>query len=180
MKPAQGFLTDDGSFFDNAYDAAFYDALHALTFSATVNGIDPEKLIRAIDSNQVEIARYLHAKSQKDSADYDRQRSNGSAAPADDHPDDGYAKAVNASVFEQPAYVDEPVPNVGRGIFSEAIRDNGPVNGSRSGRSDASSVCSDQNMATAYQDEFTKTCIERGKKDIQWFRSVVEGIEESV
>lgn len=180
MKPAQGFLTDDGTFFDTAEDAAFYDALHALTFSATVNGIDPEKLIRAIDSNQVEIARYLRAKSQKDSADYDRQRSNDPAAPTNDHPDDGYAKTVNASVFEQPTNVDEPMPDVGRSLFTEAIRDNGPVNGVGGGRSNASSVRSDTDLAIAQPDELAKACIERGKKDFQWFRSVVEGIEEGV
>jgi hypothetical protein len=62
MRPAKGFLADDGTFFDTADQAELYDALAALTFHVTQAGADPKKALIIIDACAEHVRRYLDAK----------------------------------------------------------------------------------------------------------------------
>lgn len=180
MRAVSGFLADDGTYFDTYEDAELHDSIHALTFAAETNKINPTNLITAVDKCATEVRRYLDAKAEcnaKDSqgkseaatinpvlwnqlAEYSNgtgfERSNNPATSGVYNSDDT-GTDVDPSVLEQPPNRNEPVPDVGRRLFTEAIHDFGPVDGVGSRRSDAPSVRSDPDMAVNTQAEITKT-----------------------
>lgn len=180
MRQAAGYLTDDGTFFDNANDAELYESIEALTAKAEAERIDPTKLIAAVDKCQDEIRRYIDAKLPEPTfspydkvsveAKYDPKApfiihwpddANNKNPLGIDHTDNARATGYAQAVFEQPSRSDESMSNMGSGISAETLRDNSPLDGPGSRRSDASSIRSDPDMAVTLSDEFAKTRIGR-------------------
>lgn len=186
MKSVKGYLTDDGTFFDNATDAEFYDALQALSLTAKSQNINPERLITAIDLSAKEVGRYLNAKYAKEKSDEQKtaiefesnngvnpyiwsaneQRGDNPNALIIDHADNGRAEEDIPSFLNKQASVDEPMPNVGSGVSTETIRDNGSQHGAGSWGSDASSVRSNPDMAIALSHELAEARFRGRQEDI--------------
>lgn len=172
MRPVKGYLSDDGTYFDNAEDAELYDAMHGVKYAVeTKCRANPRNVFIVLDTCADEIRRYLDAKANQAKADssYDPQEpfeinwaagylaecSNGPVSSDIYHPDN-FGPNDLTSVLKFSPNVNEPMPDLGGSVGTEAIPDTGTVDGVGSGRSDASSVRSDPYLATAYTDEAIK------------------------
>ena len=143
MKSVKGFLADDGTYFDAREDAELYEALHALEFSVRSIGADPSKFMIVVTGCQEQLRRYLDAKSS-----YEKSEATGPAAPDSvNNTNDSNTKA-DAPVLEQSADEHQHMPNVRSGISTEAVRDDGPIDGTGGGGAHARGIRRAPHMAT--------------------------------
>jgi hypothetical protein len=148
MKRVTGFLADDGTYFDAKADAELYEALHALEFSVRNIGADPVKFMIVVEGCQEQLRRYLDAKAGYEKSEATGPRPGAGTAPDSvDHANDSRTEAA-APVLEQSLDEHQHVPDVRSGISTEAVRDNGPVDGAGGGSVDARSVRRAPHMAT--------------------------------
>lgn len=156
MKPVQGYLSDDGTFFDTAEDAKFYDAMHRLSFVLQNSSVNPERFITVIDKLHPEIRSYLDAKEARDIIDC------GETKPVTRVDTTNNGQTTEA-ILEFTSDGDEPVSDVGRGQLNETLSDGGPFYGPRGRRSDAPGLRSNPDMATPLPPEAAEPRAKRGK-----------------
>lgn len=132
MKPATGFTTDDGTFFEDAVDAEFYEASQALEDHCIERQVDHTKLSAIITQVPHIIRRYLDAyqalQTRPDSGDTSTDPSLG---------DDLGGEEASSPVLEQSVGEYEPMPDLGSGVSTTAVPIRRKSNGPRGRRNDA-------------------------------------------
>lgn len=139
MKPAKGFLTQDGEFFTTEIEAEYHEAVIAL--EEIVEASPGIMFISLINANSEAVKRYVNAYQAwaATEAPHSQDRVN--------HEDNRSTEEKLNSLLEQPSGRSEPVSDVGSGEQSEALRQQRQGDGSGSGRVDASSIRSGEDMA---------------------------------
>lgn len=105
MKQVTGFLTEDGTFFDNKAAADLHEAEHLLDHSARYIGVDPEKLKDAINQLHEPVRRYLDAQdaSAKERVEYVKHNSSPGPGPSSlDREDTGQSQATPSDLQHKP------------------------------------------------------------------------------
>lgn len=62
MKPATGYLTDDGTFFETEAEAKQYETREELSAALTSEGINPQAILPFIDANLSTFNAYICAR----------------------------------------------------------------------------------------------------------------------
>lgn len=172
MKPTEGFLAEDGTFFESSIDCELYEATNALDAQLVKMGIDPDAFKTALGGSYAEANRWVNAVIAKGVPDSSKPQVKekvrdrdwkpipgaGTAEPDDpgpdyDIPDDlgpsehADAEDVAEAVFEQPLSFSEPMSPMGSGLSAEAISYLGKELGIRVRGSDAPSLRSRPDLA---------------------------------
>lgn len=199
MRAAQGFLTDDGTFFDAIEDAELYDAMHAVSFAVETRcRAKPESVFVVLDMCQEEIGRYLNAKKaarekyEESASSYDPKKPLAIDTKEffrdDDQEHEVESADANHESYTDPYVIDntnnlgatwddapiqyveahkhESVSNMGSSVGTETLSDDSTLDGTGSGRSDASDICRLKDLATSLQAEIAEARFRRRAEDI--------------
>lgn len=117
MKQVEGFLAEDGAFFESSTEAEYHEAKGALHDAAIPADIDPERLCAAIDQLFPQVERYVNAKKAHDAVApecaFGQSIETETNRPRVNRTDEQRATEANAPVLKQPSRKRQPVPDVG-------------------------------------------------------------------
>lgn len=140
MKMAQGYVTDDGTFFESKVEASLYEA--EMKLRAALPSIDKENFLVVVLGVMPELRSYVNAHEAADTAarnqqaeDEKRKQDEDSQAPSvvESGGHVSSTEADLASLLKLPARRPSHVPDVGRGASSEAIPERSKVDGAGGG-----------------------------------------------
>lgn len=136
MRRAQGFLTDDATFFDTAEDAEEYEARQALSKWLADNDIDVEKFFDILNNCPLLIRRYVHARDAQPAQDNlispDSIAQTEASPPSLSRADDPGPEEEPSTLLVQPPRSDELVPDMGSSVEPEKVLNKCKVYGPRS------------------------------------------------
>ncbi len=139
MKHTEGFVTDDGTFFENEEEAALYEAEFRLrgALSKTFPQLNQEPFFTIVLSLKRELMEYLDAHSTAnatkpvaDESEIGEQVE--PSQPPEAHVSQGYLTGTEediASVLKLPIRRHSHVPDVGSGAQSEEVPDRSAIDG---------------------------------------------------
>lgn len=155
-KPVQGFLSDDGVFFDTFPEADMHNAemkIRAFCVTHKPNPIDDERLFDIIEALAVPIKGYLHAKAVIEGIKAGNYRTRQAAQAEEDKAGSDEDGTGPSSIFEQPTDGHEPMPDMGDGTSTESILGERTSDGPRSGKRNARGIRGSSRLAVDDQDE---------------------------
>lgn len=195
MKDVEGYLTSDNKFFESPVEAELHEAVVALTAKAKQHKHEAEAVILVCHQFPHEILRFIHAfytadpliaeGHHEDEAKQSLTLARAAQAAGKgllakpyslnvgDNEDDTTAARLPPSEQQLASGRGEPMPDIRSRIVSEAIRNTGALNGSRSGRTDAPSVRGSEDMAARTQTEIAQALRER-REAMLWGDAVEE------
>lgn len=136
MEKVEGYLADDGTFFQTAEDAELYEARAELIKQLGRHGVDSHRAIEFMIMLQSQIKRFFDAKdADTRSAAILAQLRDGSFSLGRDDPEP--IESTPAPILEQSSGSGEPMPHVGDSILSEEISNDRAIARSRSRERDA-------------------------------------------
>jgi len=187
MKSAEGFLTEDGQFFELGVEAELHEAEIALRNEAESHGFNPESVMSCCENFPSQIVRYIHAVQSAQAPVNEvyptgvQEHSNQSSAIGEiferhgvvrqelhaRRKDNTGTKETAKAVQQQQVSRTEPVSYLRRGLGTEEVRNYSKVNGARMRDSDASSVRSGEDMATGTPSTLAQALRKRRLADIR-------------
>jgi hypothetical protein len=150
MKMAQGYVTDDGTFFESKAEATLHEAETALRVSLVNlnNRLDVEKFLEITFAIMPELRRYIDAynaanPTQHDQAEVEDRETTGDSGTPEGAASVGHVSSTEedlAALLKLPARGPSHVPDVGSGPRSKEVQERRAEHGSGVRRVDASGV----------------------------------------
>lgn len=155
MKAASGYLASDGTFFESAAEAEYYEARIVLEGLLITDMNSPELFIEILEKNHEEIERFIKAANAKRGLEreweaYEREKAEsfGYTKHEDDSADDEAGEKATDPPQHEPIASRQYVPDMGRSISAKEIREQREEHGTRMRKADARRVRRRKDMAT--------------------------------
>lgn len=179
MKQVEGFVTDDGTFYERSVDANYHEALQELqgVLMLDIKEQNILKFIKILEKHHHVIERFFNAVNAKEFEQEDagiERFFNNTTAESDpaqdagdvlDSRDDGRGEETAETVQQQSVDGDRPVSHLGRSISAEEIQHRRTELSLGMRKGDARRFRSGEDMATGAQTEPTQTRTRKRGKD---------------
>lgn len=157
MKATQGFLSEDGTFFESKAECELYEAELLLDAVCDSHGVDPTAYKQMVRSSSQQTMRYIDAhhtyeEEVTSSGSQEREYATSVSAPGDSGSED-----IAARLLELSPSSGEHMPTMGRGERTEGVSTEGEGVRVGGGTLDASTVRGGEDLATDTPPEAKRT-----------------------